>query len=144
MKKILLIILGALVVLIIIGGGVWYFVSSKSNQDQSKDWKTYRNEKYGFEVKYPTGWTVEVADNTNDGGLIIAGFYFSYPHTIQLPNGGSAIDQSAWGIQIFNKNNVTNDRGTKFEYEDKAYVIFNEGLQPELFARFLSTFKFIP
>jgi hypothetical protein len=47
--------------------GIWYFSNPASNeetdmsvslikQNQFSDWKTYRNEEYGFEFKYPKEW----------------------------------------------------------------------------------------
>ncbi|MBU4338530.1 hypothetical protein KKB43_04205 [Patescibacteria group bacterium] len=61
---IILIIVGVLV-----GGGlVWYYqktlqiISKPAPQvtpvDETANWKTYRNDEYGFEVKYPTAWEI--------------------------------------------------------------------------------------
>jgi hypothetical protein len=85
-----------IVVLAVITGGVWYFVINKPKactqeaklcpdgtyvsrtgpncefaecptvKDQFKDWKTYQNEEYGFEVKYPREWdyiTLQITTN---------------------------------------------------------------------------------
>ncbi|MEA2097726.1 MAG: PsbP-related protein [Patescibacteria group bacterium] len=34
-------------------------IEQKAVQDETVDWKTYRNEKYGFKVKYPADWKEE-------------------------------------------------------------------------------------
>jgi hypothetical protein len=71
-KKILITV--GFVVLVIILGGFYYIFSSKytsdippvqtapqpsiTSADETANWKTYRNEKFGFTLNYPTNWIV--------------------------------------------------------------------------------------
>lgn len=53
-----------IVVLVVVVGATWYVLSKKQpspspgtgEEDQYKDWKTYTNEEFGFEFKYPKEW----------------------------------------------------------------------------------------
>ena len=113
-------------------------------QDTKANWKTYRNEEYGFEVNYPnlSSWAV-----LTSSGPLTAGFYFGPEPAPVLPNG--VHDQSKWGIQIFNKSTVTTSQlsahpgSTRYEKNEKIYIIFNEGLRPDLFGEFSHSFKFV-
>ncbi|MEO8637617.1 MAG: PsbP-related protein [Candidatus Taylorbacteria bacterium] len=77
----------ALIVAVILGGGFMaYKISQKTDvtpsptqnviadqnqtDNETKDWKTYKNEQYGFEFKYPKDWIIENND-IYDGGVAV-------------------------------------------------------------------------
>jgi len=70
--------------------------TSTDEEIDTFNWLTYRNEEYGFEVKYPEGWET-YSYNLSDGKSIAFGTYESKP--------GGYI----WGINIY--NNISDMRG---------------------------------
>lgn len=53
-------ILLALASLLILISGLYLYSTKKiQSQNDTTDWKTYRNEEYGFEIKYPPDWYKE-------------------------------------------------------------------------------------
>lgn len=62
-----------IIVLAVIGGVVWYVVSDKA-ENSIANWKTYTNKEYGFEIKYPSNWTIdEQSYKDNNLGTIVSG-----------------------------------------------------------------------
>lgn len=66
--KFLKIILPAVIVVFLIAGYLYLAGKTKLNNEpveveETNDWKTYKNEEYGFEVKYPTEWHLEEGES---------------------------------------------------------------------------------
>lgn len=88
---------------IIVGGTVYYSKSlsdSKidsntvdiTSENESSNWKTYRDETYGFEFKYPSDWVIQKNDPY---GWVVSkypdyGFYLNvihHPYTLGIQSG---------------------------------------------------------
>ena len=150
----------AIIAVLAIGGGIYVFEQSKPQQteqqpttynqavsttNQTTNSKTYTNSQYGFQINYPVGW--DVMPNPNNGTAINAAFYFS-PVGKYYQNNGQ-ISDAKWVVDVLPKDQVSNInnvvqlyKGTKFTSGNDTYVVYNEGLQPELFGVFVASFKF--
>lgn len=66
----ILVITGIVVLGLIIWGGYKLFKPT-STEDELKDWRTYRNEIYGFEIKYPRGWLYYESNESPSSGYVM-------------------------------------------------------------------------
>ena len=85
----------------IVGGGVLWCASKqevlltefpeiKIPEGETADWKTYRNEQYSYEIKYPKDWEVD-----------FSGSYFSDAFYISLSGEISAESFTDFGIEVY-------------------------------------------
>ena len=142
-------------------------VGSPAADVDTSDWQTYRNEEYGFEVRYPGGWVFEDSNNGISFGTIESkpGGYF---WGINIYNSTKNIEGLIKGlgsqfndrlekrekITIGNKAGllvtVTTDSHTDWilksifiENNDFIFAISNGAQDRSIFEIFLSSFKFL-
>lgn len=97
----MVIVITTIITLAIIAGGVYWFLI---REDEFKDWKTYRNEEHGFEIKYPKEWEVAEIDNlivlrnlnrpSKGPGDIDGDIFISILEKSEFP----------WGLREYDKN----------------------------------------
>lgn len=150
-------LIAAALILLAIGLGSWIwhnqvpklFPTPKTPiADETSDWKTYRNEEYGFEFKYPANWEVSMTYHTNADGSVktSSGFKIS-------PVGLSDVSQDFISIGGPRMVSLCEDFGLsqpvkcigggKESLIPLTYTYSNDFSILKVFDSFLSTFKFI-
>jgi len=163
---------GIVIILIVfIAGGIFawqYFgVPGEEVKDETADWKTYENEEYGFEVKYPADWMVDEKTYNTMKQLYIVSFSNQQELEggrveidIQTTKASSVLDwaQEAYGSpleEIRLKEGIT---GQQFKEEEGIFtallkddflyqfILKQEPRKSEIettYNQMLSTFRFI-
>ncbi len=130
----------ALLLITLIASGVAYWLAWQSNRVESENplpitvrrhasrttgdsidtstWKTYRNEKYGFEMKYPVGYKIE-EDST--GYLVLKPLDTEFDLTISLIRTREPLETAG----VFVHNNTGYDTDYKFGYTDESVATIN-------------------
>jgi hypothetical protein len=144
----------ALIVLIIVAGGVLVWskkmnqeVSEKSLKEEVKiventdtnnvdtsDWKTYRNEEFGFEVRYPSIWEMDIQSSTGsflptDGQLPKRDILNNKNYSIGFSFGTRESKAGGYitGITVESSkfNSVNNIIQKDYSWEEQSQVILN-------------------
>jgi len=116
-KKVIALVIGIVVILAV--GGWLYFQFNTSvfpPNPVERDWKTYKNDTYGFEVKYPQILTVSENQKT---GVEIFGVSFEN----SLANRQTSGRKVVFNVSIFGNSNQLQDAYKSLNLQDQGEIV---------------------
>ncbi len=100
-------------------------------EDEFADWNTYKNEKYGFEFKYPDLKNWRIVEDSQEEKLLKMDIF-----NLKTENYDFNIDLSAWDLSTFDKElfELHNpDKGQyKYDYEKGTFRAIFPGAETEI------------
>lgn len=102
-KKDNIVLITLIVVNMVITAGVIGLIFAKKSQapaDKTSGWQIYKNEKYGFEFKYPKEWLARGYDATTEDDYTL--------HSIGIGDAASISGGMRWGIDIYGSHGDIN------------------------------------
>jgi len=98
-------------------------ITETISEDETTDWKNYRNEEYGFEIKYPKEWEFKKGDESIAYLMVLGNplqgektFYFE----IEVEENIDSLTAKEWIKNVLKENDI------KKEEEIPGYIIFQE------------------
>ena len=93
-----------IVVVLIVAGGVGYYIYKTSQEqkeqvvDETADWKVYRNEEYGYEIKYPQDWKTKERSLMSDSG---------HRDFVWIQSNGDEFSVDIWDFSFYSYDQLT-------------------------------------
>jgi|GEM_PF-4976011 len=99
------VLIGVVVLVLALGGYVWSKKSKESNTSASANWKTYKNDTFGFEFEYPANLTID-EDKSNYRGKPSVNVWVDTVNNIELNkpktgNPGSDGHPLFFGVNVY-------------------------------------------